>query len=303
VQIVVPPRFGDLADELSELPILVHSMESGWDDRLAETTFYVPEYMSGARGMAIVPRMPKLEVVQVLSAGVDHVRSLLPERVTLCNARGVHDASTAEHAVALALAGLRGLGTFRDRQRAHSWQSETLPSLADRRVMLLGYGSIGAAIEERLRPFEVEIVRVARTPRFLPEVSSLEDLPRLLPRIDVLIIVVPLTSETRGLVDRRVLSMLPDGALVVNVARGPVVVTEDLVAELARGRLRAALDVTDPEPLPESSPLWELENCLVTPHVGGDTTAFEPRGRELVRRNITRYFAGLPLLNVVTGEY
>lgn len=303
MQIVVPPRFGDLADELPELPILAHGLEDEWDDRLAETTFYVPEYMSGSRGMAIVPRMPRLEVVQVLSAGVDNVRPLLPEGVTLCNARGVHDASTAEHAVALALAGLRGIGLFRDRQRAHTWQGETFASLADRRVMLLGYGSIGAAIEERLRPFEVELVRVARTPRFLPEVNSLEDLPRLLPTIDVLIIVVPLTSETRGLVDRRVLGLLPDGALVVNVARGPVVVTEDLVAELASGRLRAALDVTDPEPLDEDSPLWELDNCLITPHVGGDTTAFGPRGRELVRRNVIRHAAGMPLLNVVTGEY
>jgi phosphoglycerate dehydrogenase-like enzyme len=165
----------------------------------------------------------------------------------------------------------------------------------------VGYGSVGAAIERRLDGFESRVLRVARTAR--EGVSPMEDLGDLLPQADVVVLVVPMTDRTRGLVDAGFLASMPDGALLVNVSRGPVVVTDALVAELASGRLLAALDVTDPEPLPAGHPLWSVPGLLVSPHVGGNTTAFLPRAFRLVADQLGRYQAGQPLANVITGDY
>lgn len=265
--------------------------------RLEEVRFFVPPYLGGRRGLEPVSRMPRLEVVQTLTAGVDDVAPLVPARATLCNARGVHDASTAELAVALTLAALRGIPDFVRAQDRGEWAHRLERSLADRTVLILGYGSIGAAIERRLAGFEVDVVRVARTAR--DGVHALAELPRLLPRAEVVIVVVPLTEATRGLVGADFLAALPDAALLVNVARGPVVDTDALLAELLRGRLRAALDVTDPEPLPPDHPLWRAPGLLVSPHVGGNTTAFLPRALELLREQLGRWARGEPLANVV----
>jgi phosphoglycerate dehydrogenase-like enzyme len=221
----------------------------------------------------------------------------VPDGVTLCNARGVHDASTAELAVGLAVAAQRDFPAFVRAQDERRWDKHDRPSLADRAVMILGYGSIGEALERRLDGFEVELIRVASRAR--DGVHSVDQLPELLPRTDVVIVVVPLTDVTRGLVDADFLARLPDGALIVNVARGPVIDTAALLAELQSGRLRAALDVTDPEPLPPEHPLWQAPGAFITPHVGGATSAMRPRIRALVADQLRRYAAGEPMRNVV----
>ncbi len=289
----------EAAGDLDGSEILLYDHGEPFDPRLVETTFLVPSYLTARAQVPMTTQMPKLEVVQLLTAGFDGIPELLPSGVTLCNAKGVHDASTAELAVGLALASVRGLDGFARSQIQGRWERVFRPSLADHTVLLVGYGSIGSAIEARLLPFEVEIVRVARHARLTPAVYSIEELPSLLPSADVVILILPLTAETRHMVDDSFLSMMKEGASLVNVARGPVVDTDALVRHLASGRIKAALDVTDPEPLPEGHPLWSAPNCLISPHIGGDTTAFKPRGLELLRRNIGRYRAGLPLLNVV----
>ncbi|MDQ6650894.1 MAG: 2-hydroxyacid dehydrogenase [Actinomycetota bacterium] len=264
---------------------------------LDEVEFYVPAYLSRSAVFAAMARMPRLQVCQTLTAGVDNVVEHLPAGVTLCNARGVHDASTAELAVGLMLASQRRLPDFVRAQDSGRWEQGESPSLADRRVLIVGYGSIGAAIERRLAGFEVEVVRVARSAR--DGVNGLEDLPALLTGADVVVVVVPLTDATRGLVDAAFLARMPDGALLVNVARGPVVDTGALLAELTAGRLRAALDVTDPEPLPPGHALWSAPGLIVTPHVGGYTSAFLPRAVRLVADQVVRWAAGEPLSNVM----
>ncbi|MFD3455496.1 2-hydroxyacid dehydrogenase [Streptomyces sp. NPDC058691] len=275
----------------------------------AETDFYVVPYMKGPEVAGRpLPRMTGLQVVQTLSAGVDHVLphlSGLPSGVRLCNARGVHEASTAELALTLTLASLRGIPRFVRGQDAEEWHDGFYPALADKSVLIVGYGSIGAAIEDRLAPFECDVVRVARLARRSPRgpVHALGDLPALLPAADVVVLSTPLTEATRGLADAAFLGRMKDGALLVNVARGPVVDTGALLAELATGRLRAALDVTDPEPLPAGHPLWHAPGVLISPHVGGSTSAFLPRAKRLLRDQLRRFAAagsGENLANVVT---
>ena len=270
-------------------------------DSVAEVEVYVPPYQMKPAVADVLPRMTSLRLVQTLSAGVDNVRAHIPDGVTLCNGRGIHDASTAELALTLVLASLRGIPGFVRAQDRGEWTFGWHPALADRRVLLVGYGAIGEAIERRLAPFEVEVVRVARTAR--AGVHAIDELPALLPDADVVVLVVPLTGATRGLVDAEFLARMKDGALLVNVARGAVVVTDDLVAALHSGRISAATDVTEVEPLPADHALWSAPNLLVSPHVGGSSSAMWPRAYRLVREQLTRYAAGEPLANVRAGDY
>jgi len=268
-----------------------------------EVEFYVPSYGVGAGQRDVLAAMSRLRVVQTLTAGVDNIRGEVPDGVVLCNGRGIHNASTAELAVTLALASLRGVPGFVEDQRAGRWGHDWRRSLADSTVLIVGYGDIGRDVERRLEPFEVEVLRVARTAR--EGVGSLADLPELLPRADVVVLVLPGTSETRGLVDAGFLGRMRDGALLVNVGRGSVVATDDLVEALHSERIWAALDVTDPEPLPAGHALWSAPHLLLTPHVGGATPAMWPRAHRLVREQLERYAVSGPddLANVVTGEY
>ena len=270
-------------------------------DSVAEVEVYVPPYQMRPAVADVLPRMTNLRLVQTLSAGVDNVRSRIPDGVTLCNGRGIHDASTAELAVTLTLASLRGIPEFVRGQDRHEWRFGWRPALADRRVMIVGYGAIGEAIERRLAPFEVEVVRVARNAR--EGVHAIDELPELLPDADVVVLVVPLTEATRGLVDAKFRARMKDGALLVNVARGAVVVTDDLVAALHSGRISAATDVTEVEPLPADHALWSAPNLLISPHVGGSSSAMWPRAHRLVRDQLARYAAGETLANVMTGDY
>lgn len=258
-----------------------------------EVEFYVTPYRLDDGPVALIRRMPNLRVVQTLTAGVDHVLPYLRDGLVLCNAGGLHDTSTAELAVTLTLAALRGIPDFVRAQDAGRWQPVRHKALADRTVLIVGYGGIGRAIERRLAGFEVEVLRVARRER--EGVAAVAALPELLPRADVVILCMPLTEDTRGMVDKDFLARMRDGALLVNVARGPVVDTAALLAELSAGRLCAALDVTDPEPLPPDHPLWTAPNLLVSPHVGGDSSAFLPRAHRLIVEQLHRYAAGEPL--------
>lgn len=252
-------------------------------------------------GFARLHRLPRLSFVQLPSAGYEHVLPHLPRGITLANARGVHDDETAELAIALVLASLRGLDVCFRQQADRVWASHQRTSLADRRVMVLGHGSVGSAIAARLVPFRVDLVRVARTARDEPtgHVHGVDELPALLPTVDVVIVIVPQTPETVALVGAGFLALMPDGALLVNVARGTVVDTVALVAELESGRLRAALDVTDPEPLPADHPLWRAPGVIITPHEGGNTTTTHPRMVALVQAQLDRLASGEPLANVV----
>jgi len=266
-----------------------------------EVAFYVLPYMRGPAVLARAAEMPKLQVVQTLTAGYEEFLPLVPPGVTLCNAAGLHDTSTAELAVALALASGRHLDDFARHQPAGAWRFEWGRALADQRVLIIGYGHIGQAIERRLDGFEVaSVTRVARHARTgPPPVQPIEDLRRLLPRADVTFLIAPHTPQTEGMIGAAELALLPDGALLVNVARGKLVDTDALVAELETGRIRAALDVTDPEPLPPGHPLWRQPGVLISPHVGGASSAFFPRADRLMAAQLKRFMAGQPLENVV----
>ncbi len=269
----------------------------------------VPPYWGSARRLA---RLEDVDVrlVQWQSIGYNGVAQHLPEGMPFANAASVHEASTAELAVALALDSQRGLPEFQRDAAAHRWNLRTFPSLADRRVLLVGYGGVSKAIEARLAGFEVTIERLARTARedrnasgAAVPVHSLDGLRTRLAEADIVMLAVPLTDETEGLIGAEELAAMPDGALLVNVARGPVVDTSALLAELRAGRLRAALDVTDPEPLPEDHPLWDCPNALITPHAGGDSTAMLPRMTALIRRQIAHLQAGETPENLVLGSW
>ena len=266
--------------------------------RLDEVAFYVPRYMGPVDDLALMSSMPHLRVVQLLTAGYENAVRYLPAGVTLCNAGGVHDASTAELAVGLTIASLRGLDSFARAMPSGAWLYGRREALADKRVLVIGAGGVGRAIRARLEPFEAEVVLVGRTAR--AGVESADALESLLPTADVVILAVPLTEQTHRSVDTRFLALMRDGALLVNVARGSVVDTDALVEQVAAGRIRAALDVTDPEPLPPDHPLWALPGVLISPHVGGNTSAFLPRARRLVAEQLRRFAAGEPLMSVVS---
>jgi phosphoglycerate dehydrogenase-like enzyme len=274
--------------------------------RADEIAVVVPPYIGSRKPLARLSTLPSLRAVQLLTAGYDDVLPLVPPGVVLANAGGVHDASTAELAVGLMLATLRGFPEMVRAQDQAQWVPVGgRPALADKRVLILGYGSIGRAVARRLTGFEVSLTAVASRARkgddLVDRVHGIDELHDLLPQHDVVVVIVPLSEATTGLVDRAFLAAMPDGALLVNVARGKVVDTDALVEATATGRIMAALDVTDPEPLPDGHPLWRCPGVFITPHVGGDTSAFTPRAVRLVREQLTALVAGEPLRNVVNG--
>ncbi len=267
----------------------------------ADVTCYVPPFLARGRAVEVIDELPSLQVVQLLTAGAEAVLPYVPAGVTLCNARGAHTPATAEWVVAVTLAAQRDLPAFVRAQDAARWDYHFTGVLAGSTVLVVGYGDIGMAVERRLAGFDVEVVRVARRAR--DGVHPVEALPDLLPAADVVVLLVPVTAETRGLVDAAFLARMKDGALLVNAARGPVVDTGALLAELTARRLRAALDVTDPEPLPPGHPLWSAPGLLLTPHVAGSTPLSLPRAYAVVGDQLRRLAAGDPLANVVAGEY
>ena len=263
-----------------------------------------------------------VKVVQSLQAGVDWLRSLVPPEAILCDAQGAHNVATSEWTVAAILAATKFFPFYLDLQRTGKWISREaaednyraiyktdkhgyppvlIEELSGKTVMIVGYGSIGKSIEDRLIPFGVNFIRVARTAK--PGVEPVSRILDLLPMADVIVLIVPLTDETWHLVGTKEIARMKQGALLVNAARGPVVETDALLRALTEKRIRAAIDVTDPEPLTEGHPLWNAPNLLLTPHVGGSSPLYMSRAFDLVAEQVTRYAHGEPLKNIVEGAY
>ena len=261
-----------------------------------------------------------VKVVQSMMAGVDWIMPWLPKDIVLCDGRGLHDISASEWVLTAILDSLKRFPYYRDMQLREEWKGQAsvrngfmdVPGaqvgqyavlgddLAGKTVLIVGYGSIGEAIEARLKPFGAKILRVARSPRKEPEVFPVADLRSLLPEADIVVAIVPLTAETRGLFGATEIGLMKPGALLVNAARGPVVLTDALVEALQQNRIRAALDVTDPEPLPAGHPLWSAPNCMITPHVGGSTPEFIHRAFDFGAEQVRRFIAGKKLENIVS---
>lgn len=264
---------------------------------LSQIDFYVPLYMGGAKALSYAAQMPNLKTLQMLNAGYDDALAYLRPGLTLCNARGVHDASTAELAVGLAIASRRGFPEFMREQIAGRWSHHRTSALSDSKIGIIGYGSIGKKIAKNLSGFEVSVTAFTQSGR--DGSLTIDQLDAHLPELDIIILILPLSDSSRHLFNAQRLAAMKDGALLINVARGPVVETDALVKELNSGRIFAALDVTDPEPLPTGHPLWSAKNLLLLPHVGGNSDAFEPRGRALVESQLQLLAAGAPLEHVV----
>jgi phosphoglycerate dehydrogenase-like enzyme len=268
------------------------------------------------------PHLKGVKAVQGLWAGVDALRPLIPQDIALCSARGVHDGPTAEWAVTATLAMQKYLPFYFGLQQRADWSGKDraediyllsegakrepdcpvlIEEAADKTVLILGYGSIGAAVEARLAPFGCKFLRIARTPR--DGVAPVSSLDEMLPKADIVIITAPLTSETRHLINADRIASMKRGALLVNAGRGAIVETDALVRALNQGRIRAALDVTDPEPLPPEHPLWGAPNLMITPHLATDTPRFMGRAFAFAGEQAQRFARGEPLSNIIRGEY
>jgi phosphoglycerate dehydrogenase-like enzyme len=247
--------------------------------------------------------LPALEVVQLLSAGVEWFVDRVPDGVTLCNARGARDRAMAEWVVAALLADLKRVRPFAEAQAARRWKRLDIYDLSDRRVAVLGHGASGRELERLLAPFGTEVRGVARRPRPDEGVVGMDAVGDVLPWADALVNLLPLTPQTKRIVDAGLLAQLPDGALYVNAGRGATTDTYALLEELRRGRLRAVLDVVDPEPLPPGHPLWDAPGLMLSPHVAGDTPGSDRAAWRLVADQIGRFARGEPLLNVISEGY
>lgn len=277
------PDIGDISDSPQHADVLI----SGFDPK---------------RTIEIVPQLRDLRLVQTLSAGVDTLVGHIPPDVILCDGSGIHDASVSEWVVMATVAMRRHLPEYVLSQRDATWRwAGGGADLEGATVLIVGFGSIGRAVEQRLEPFGARVVRVARRPR--EGVHGVNELQGLLSDADVVVILLPLTAETRGMVDAGFLAAMREGALLVNAARGPIVDTEALLAALRSEHIRCALDVTDPEPLPNGHPLWSAPEALITPHIGGAVERLFERAWRFAGEQVRRYIDGEPLRNVVADGY
>ena len=282
---------------------VVHDPAHPPPQELSMVRFWVPDFRNADPAVyrVAVEAMPELRVIQAQTAGVDVLLQVLPDGVELCDARGVHGSSTAEWALTALLSVFREFPRFEQARQQRRWDYSVTDELAGKRVLVVGAGDVGQQLARRVTACDATAVFVARTAR--DGVHSVAELPDLLPDADAVVLIVPKTAETVGMVDAKFLAAMPDGALLVNAARGPVVDTAALLAELTSGRLRAAVDVTDPEPLPSDHPLWTAPNLLLTPHVAGSVLGSGDRFAALLVRQLRRYLHGEPLENRVTGLY
>lgn len=318
-----------LADELVRAELLgplegsIELVPLDWQRTTpAEVEVWIPD-PDPVKGAALWPQLRGVRLVITMTAGTEWLPELVGPEVPICNARGAHDIPTAEWVVTALLALLKFFPYYYGQQQQGRWppRSEAarlygelsgdhrlffpppqLEELHERRVLLIGYGSIGQQIERLLTPFAPRLTRVARSARSEPKVHAVSELNQLLPEAEAVILILPLTPESHHLFSRRQFELLPHGAILVNAARGPVVDTDALVAALHTGRLRAALDVTDPEPLPEGHPLWKCPNLLIAPHVAGTTVHSGARALRLAAGEIDRYLRHLPHHNLVRAD-
>ncbi len=265
---------------------------------LAEVAVYVPRFLADGPATEVLGALTGLQVLQLATAGAEAWLDRVPPGVTMATARGAHGGATAEWAVGALLAVLREFPGFVAAQLEQRWTQHGTDTLDGKRVLVLGAGDLGGEVRVRLEAFGATVTMAARTAR--DGVHGIDEVPGLLGDHDVVVLMVPLTDATTGLVDAAFLAAMPDGAVLVNAARGRVVDTYALVAELTAGRLRAALDVTEPEPLPAGHPLWDAPGVFITPHVGGSTRGAPQRAAAVVRAQLQRWAAGEPLHNVVT---
>jgi phosphoglycerate dehydrogenase-like enzyme len=274
-----------------------------WDGRseppagVEAARFLIAGYAEKTFALSALARLPRLEIIQLISAGYDDWLPALPAGVVLANGRGVHGASTAELAVLGVLALVRGLPFYLDEQAAHRWSPHHRGEIAGRNVLILGSGDIGSRVAHALEVFGARVTPVGRQAR--PGVAGIDSLPELLPQAEIVVLALPHTPETELLVGDQFLSALPDGAIIANVARGRIVDTDALVVHLRAGRISAFLDVSDPEPLPAEHALWAMPNVIITPHVGGGTDGWRERAVALVADQLQRFTEGRPLINVV----
>ncbi|MFF2028722.1 2-hydroxyacid dehydrogenase [Arthrobacter sp. NPDC058192] len=296
-----PQLLADLTPLPEGLRGVVWDMKDEPGEELGGIDGVILPYLDAGAVMGSLSKVPDLKFVQTQSTGYDGVCEAAGPGAAVANASGVHAAATAELAVGLILARLRGIDEAVKDQQTESWKPQRRQSLADRKVLLLGIGGIGKELARRLEPFEVTITRVGSTARTDADgqVHGPEELVALAANHDILVSVLPLNDSTHHLVGRDVLAALPDGALVVNVGRGAVISTEALTREVVSGRLQCAIDVVDPEPLPAGHPLWAAENALITPHVGGNASAFEPRILKLLKQQLEALAAGQTPANLV----
>ena len=273
------------------------SLDQMDDAMFAEITFFVAPYLGGRDGMEYANRMPSLKVLQLLTAGYESALDYVRPEVTLCNGRGIHDASTAELAIGLAIASLRGIPEFVRNQEKGEWTAGRYKSINDRKIGIVGFGAIGQNIAKILAGFDVEILAFSRSGR--DGAIKMTEFDAQLPTLDIVILILPLDESSYHLFDSRRFGLMKDGALLVNVARGGIVDTDALLAALKTGRITAAVDVTDPEPLPAGHPLWKAPGILIAPHVGGNSTAFEPRGKKLIEQQLNRLVVGNELENII----
>ncbi|MEE9095121.1 2-hydroxyacid dehydrogenase [Pseudarthrobacter phenanthrenivorans] len=296
-----PQLLADLSPLPEGLQGVVWDMKDAPGEELGGIDGVILPYIDAGAVLGSLGKVADLKFVQTQSTGFDGVCEAAGPGAAVANASGVHAAATAELAVGLILAKLRGIDQAVKDQQTESWKPQRRQSLADRRVLLLGIGGIGKELARRLEPFEVTITRVGSTARTDADgqVHGPEELVALAASHDILVSVLPLNDDTHHLVGAKVLAALPDGALVVNVGRGAVVDTEALTREVVSGRLQCAIDVVDPEPLPAGHPLWAAGNALITPHVGGNASAFEPRILKLLKRQLEALATGQTPANLV----
>jgi phosphoglycerate dehydrogenase-like enzyme len=308
------------AELLADFPAGIELIRLPRDlDHDVEIDVWIPDPYP-TRNTQIVPHLRGVKLVLSLMAGTEWIPAAMGPHVTICNARGAHNISTAEWTLSAILAMLKHFPLFLEVQQSGEWKRRfeasaeytaisgdarshyppvMLEELTGKTVLLVGYGSIGKEIERMLEPFDVELIRIARTERENPRVHAVAELDSLLPKAQVIVLILPSSAETRWLIDARQFSLMQQGALLVNAARGPIVNTDALVDALQSGKIRAALDVTDPEPLPVGHPLWKCPNLLITPHVGGSSPEFARRSLKIAADELRRYMAGEPLRNVV----
>ncbi|CAB4757525.1 unannotated protein [freshwater metagenome] len=269
------------------------------EDVLDQVEFYVPSYMRGIKTLDIIPRMKNLKVVHYSQAGYEDILGFVPDNVILCNASGLHDVSTSELALGLTIASRADLPQILNNQQRQTWVHKRRVALADSHVGILGHGHIGKRIAGLIENFEAKVTSFSNSGR--DGSIKVSEFDSYLPSLDVIILILPLTEQTHHFFNKKRLQAMKDGASLINMARGAIVDTDALIEELNTGRIHAALDVTDPEPLPDSHPLWSAKNLIITPHIGGDSTAFEPRAKKMVELQLSRIAQGVGPINQVHG--